>query len=202
MTMSSDTANAMQPRRSAPSTRERTRATTSAVDRPLRKPNELSCSPGSNATGGGPPPLSPVACQPRPRGTLAERRKASPESPPLHCKRLLGSSCYLWFSKNVAEVVNKGFHSGATHSFAPYPGQGRCRGTGSPTRMWGEWSWQIWAHQLLRSSPPRIGHWPVPKAPTSHHPAIGEYQIHRGFPGRGPTPWEPVPVSCSPRLVD
>ena len=45
--LTSDTANATQPRRLAPSTRERTRATASAVDRPLRKPNWLSCSPGS-----------------------------------------------------------------------------------------------------------------------------------------------------------
>ena len=70
-------------------------------------------------------------------------------------------------------------------------------GVGSPTRMWGEWSWQIWAHQL-RSSPLRIDIWQVPKAPTSHHPAIGEDQIHRGLPGRGPTPWQPVPASCFP----
>ena len=46
--------------------------------------------------------------------------------------------CFVLFSmiiiRNVAEVVNKGFHPGATHSFAPYPGQDWCRVTGSPTR--------------------------------------------------------------------
>ena len=47
LTTSSGAANATQPRRSAPSTRERTRATASAIDRPLRKLNWLSCSPES-----------------------------------------------------------------------------------------------------------------------------------------------------------
>ena len=41
--------------------------------------------------------------------------------PALHRKRFFDSSCYPWFSKNVAD---KGFHPGATHSFTPYPGQG------------------------------------------------------------------------------
>ena len=85
LTTSSDTANATQPCRSAPSARERTRATASAVDRPLRKPNWLSCSPGtlrdkcdSRRTATTLSSSSPASSN----GTTAGRWKASPESIP------------------------------------------------------------------------------------------------------------------------
>lgn len=41
----------------------------------------------------------------------------------------------------------------------------------------------------------------APRAPTSRHPTIGQHQIHRGFPGHGPMPREPMPASCSPQFL-